>query len=133
MSLVIPNSIEVSLLQFLLQVGDLKLRLFSNDYEPAENMTVSSFTEVSGGGYAAKTLDKDNWTITEGNPSEALYATQTFQFTGAIGGSGNVYGYYITDATGLAVIWAENIPSAVSPFTPTNGSFVRLIPRIQAS
>lgn len=133
MSLVIPNPIEESVLQFLLQTQDLKLRLFSNDYEPAENSTVSSFTEVTGGGYAAITLDKDLWTIIQGNPSEGTYDAQTFSFTGTIGGTGNVYGYYVTDALGTALLWAENLPSAVNPFTPTGGSYVRILPRLQAS
>lgn len=133
MAIVVPNSIEEVIAQYILTTADLKLRLYSNNYAPAENAVIASFTEVTGGGYAAKTLSSGSWTITIGNPTEGVYAAQTFSFTGTIGGSGVVYGYYVTNTAGTTLYWAESLPSAVNPFTPGNGSYVRITPRFQVS
>lgn len=129
----IPNNIEVAVLNFVLAAADLKLKLFSNNYTPGETSVVGSFTEVTGGGYVAKTLSVGNWTITSGDPSTAAYPAQTFSFTGAIGGSGNVYGYYITNVAGTVLYAAGNLPGTVSPFTPSNGGYVRITPTFAAS
>jgi hypothetical protein len=113
---------------------NLKLRLFSNNYTPVDTSILSNFTEVTGGGYVAITLTNGSWTITVGNdPSDAVYTEQTFTFTGAIGGSGIVYGYYIEDNDGSTgvLIWAELLPA---PFTPSqNGDNVKITPRFQGS
>lgn len=111
-----------------------KLRLFSNNYTPVDTSTLGNFTEVTGGGYAAITLANGSWTVTVGNdPSDAVFAEQTFTFTGAIGGSGIVYGYYLEDndgSTGVAV-FAELFGT---PFTPANnGDTVKVTPKFQLS
>lgn len=97
-----------------------KLRLFSNDYTPVETSVLGNFTEVTGGGYAAISLLNGSWTITPANdPSDAIYAEQTFTFTGTIGGTGNIYGAYLEDNDGSSgvVIIAERF---ATPFTPVN-------------
>jgi hypothetical protein len=99
---------------------DHKLRLFSNDYTPVETSVLGNFTEVTGGGYAAITLTNGSWTITPANdPSDAIYAEQTFTFTGPIGGSGNIYGVYVEDNNGSTgvVVFAERFATL---FTPVN-------------
>jgi len=74
----------------------LVLFLWSNDIVPDNETVFGDLTVVSGGGYGSVTLDKDNFTVTEGDPSQALYdAFIDFLFTGAIGGSGDVFGYGI--------------------------------------
>lgn len=133
MSIIVPTSIEVAVLEYLLETADLVLRLFSNNYEPSEDAIVASFTEVSGGGYAPITLDKDNWIIDTGVATIAHQTAQTFTFTGTIGGSGVVYGYYVTDTTGTVLYWAESLPGSISPFTPNNGAYIRITPKYQAS
>lgn len=109
----------------------LTLRLFSNNITPGATDVAATYTEVTGGGYAALALGAAaNWTITSNNPASALYNTfKQFDFTGAIGGSGNVYGYYITRASGEVVL-AQRFPEASIPFTPVNGSFVKVKPQI---
>lgn len=73
------------------------LRLFA-DYSVAPNVdSVSTdFTEVSGGGYAAKDITLASLTVTKGNGANqttSSYAEQVFEFTAA---SKVVKGYYLT-------------------------------------
>jgi hypothetical protein len=109
--------------------NNLTLKLFANNVTPAQ--TGVSYTEAAGGGYASKTLTNGSWTIDTGNdPSDAVYAQQTFTFTGALTTNPNVYGYYITDAAGT-IIYAELLGS---PFTPaTNGDNLKITPKFQLS
>lgn len=129
MTLIVPNVAEVLALVWFLQAEDLFLRLYSNDYTPVEGATLASFTEVDGGGYAAKTLDKDNWTISSGAPSFGLYSRQEFIFSGTTTLT-NVYGYYVSDAADI-VRWAERF--ALTPVAPIAGSKIRITPRFEAS
>ncbi len=96
---------------------DLKLKLFVNNYTPVRGMTMASFTEASGGGYAEKTLSNGSWTIEANIPRDAKYANQTWTFIGAIDGGATIYGYYITNNSENKVIWAQRIDT---PFTPEN-------------
>ena len=104
---------------------DLTLHLYSNDVTPGESDTAATYTEVSGGGYAAKTLTGASWTITPGAPSEAAYVEQTFTFS-SVPGVANVYGYFVK--RGSTLYWAERLPSA--PFViATAGDEVRVTPK----
>jgi hypothetical protein len=112
---------------------DLKLHLYSNNFSGTDTSLTASFTEVTGGGYAAITLTSGSWTVTPANdPSDAVYAQQTFTFTGAIGGSGTVYGYFVDDNQGGgALIFSEMLGT---PFTPANnGDQVLITPKFQMS
>lgn len=84
---------------------DLVLRLFTNDWTPAEANDETDATEASGNGYAHIDLNTGgSWTFTGGDPSTLAYAEQTFTFTGALG---NVYGYYVTQVTSGKAVIAE--------------------------
>lgn len=129
-NLVVPDEGEVVALAAWLgktAPAAYTLRLFSNNHTPVHGDTNASYTEVTGGGYAAFLLTAANWVITAGSPSTAAYALHNFVFTGAIGGSGTVYGYYITDANNkVAVAQLLN-----TPFTPAvNGDMVIVTPQI---
>lgn len=124
MTLVVPNVGEVIVLDEFL-AGTLTLKLFSNDIIPGELDTASSYDEVSGGGYSSKSINFAGWTITPGDPSTATYAAQDFSFTGVTNAPGTVYGYYLVDGSNV-LRWAERFPEAVLPFTPGNGSLVRV-------
>lgn len=129
MTLVVPTAALNDILSKRLNVANLKLKLFSNNVTPNAASVNASFTEVTGGGYAAVPLVFANWTISGGI---ATYnSVITFTFTGVIGGSGNVYGYWIVDEDDTSWIWAENLPSV--PFTPAAGSTGKITPRIQAA
>jgi len=125
-SLVVPDEGEVVCLKAMLghtaAATPLTLRLFANNRSPAHGDTSASYTEVTGGGYASFALTGATWVITAGTPSTATYAAHSFTFTGATGGAGTVYGYYITDANSK-VICAQRLDSP--PFTPTlNGDSI---------
>jgi hypothetical protein len=133
MPLVVPNAVEVAVLEFFLKTTNSVLRLYSNDVTPSETSSSASFTEVTGGGYAAKTLTAANWTITAGDPSFGIYAQQEFTFTGVTGGSGEIYGYYVTDASDGSLKWAERFPGSITPYEPVADSNIKIVPRFEAS
>lgn len=133
MSIVVPNTGEDLALKALLNntAGqDQTLKLFTNNITPAETDTAGTYTEASGGGYASKSLTGANWVFTPGAPSNATYnAAQVFTFTGTIGGSGTVYGYYVVQTTSGTLLWAE----ATSSFTPlVNGDTITMTPVLTA-
>lgn len=108
--------------------NDLTLRLFATNVTPAQ--TGVTYIEAAGGGYAAITLTNGSWTVSAANdPSDAVYAVQTFTFTGPLTTNRTVYGYYITDADDT-VIYAE----AFTPFEPvTSGDNIKITPKFQLS
>lgn len=113
--------------------NNLTLKLYTNNYTPVDTSTAGSFTEASGAGYAAKTLTNGSWTVTPANdPSDAVYAEQTWTFTGALAGSASVYGYFVVDADGT-LIFAELLGTGF-PFQPLlNGDQIKVTPKFQAS
>jgi len=129
MSLLVPDVGEVAALQKWLN-QNLTLKLYSNNKIPAEADTAASYTEVTGGGYANKTLVFGTWSIAA--TGIATYTAQDFSFTGVTGAPGTVYGYYIVDGSNV-LLWAERFPASVLPFSPVNGSLIRITPRIQAT
>lgn len=135
MAIIVPDAAEILMLKAILNhtaPQDQTLKLFSNNYTPISTTVVGDFTEVTGGGYAAKTLTGTSWTVATNasNEAEATYAAQTFTFTGAIGGSGIVYGYYVIQTTSGLLLWAERFASSFTP--TTNGDSFTFTPRIQA-
>lgn len=128
MSLVFPNIGTEKILDYLV-ANSMTLKLFSNNIVPAITDVLATYTEVIGGGYAAITLVPANWTTTAASPSVALYsALQQFSFTGATNPPGTIYGYFIVQGANL--ICAERFPAGEVPFTPQNGSYIRIRPRI---
>jgi len=130
MALLVPDVGEVIMLSRILNkaaTGDVKLKLYSNNYTPVEGSAIASFTECTASGYAAKTLAGATWTITtSAGTTQAVYAEQTFTFTAAQ----TVYGYFVTDTAGTGLLWAELFTGA--PFNiPSGGGSVKVTPRIQ--
>lgn len=133
MALVVPNGGENIALSLLVgkasAIRNLVYRLFATNVTPAETDTAGSYTEAAGGGYSAKTLTGSSWTITNGAPTEAAYAEQTWTFTGPLTTNGTVYGYFATRETDNDLVLAE----AFTSFTPTNnGDNIKLTPKITA-
>jgi hypothetical protein len=133
MALVVPNTVEVAILEFFLKTTNSILRLYSNDVTPSETSSSASFTEVSGGGYVAKTLVAANWAVVSGDPSFGVYNQQEFVFTGVTGGSGEIYGYYVIDGVSGLLKWAERFPGSITPFTPVEGTKILINPKFEAS
>lgn len=80
-----------------------KVRLFANNHAPAAADTEANYIEVAGGGYAAITLTTADWTITTGHPTTLVHDPITFAFTSTTGGTGLIYGWYLTDNNGKAL------------------------------
>ena len=139
MALVVPNTAEVAIIEYVLNQEapqNLTVRLYSNDLIPTETSITADFTEVVGGGYAAEALTPANWTVTPGNPSEAVYDASgvgnplevVFTFNAAVG---NVYGYYVTRTDNITM-WAERFTNG--PFNVTvPGSEIRITLRFTAN
>jgi hypothetical protein len=130
MTLLVPNVGEGRILGALLNKTapeNLTLKLYVNDVSPAEAHTASNYTAASGFGYADKTLTGSAWTITEGDPTYALYAEQVFGFTGALG---NVYGYFVVQASSGVLMWAERFTGAPLP-VGADGDQIKVTPRIE--
>jgi len=86
---------------------------------PTEQFTPADFIEVTGGGYTSLSLTGSSWTV---DSSSAVYAQQTWEFTGSVG---NVYGYYVTTADNTSVIFAEKFDDG--PYNvATTGDTIRV-------
>ena len=124
--LVMPNSGEEAALTLFLASNTI-LQLYCADKTPAETDTVASYTLCTGNGYASKTLTGGSWAITPGAPTVAVYAQQTYTFSGALG---TVYGYVVTNAAGTTLYWAEKFSSSVT--IATDQDQIKVTPRITA-
>jgi len=125
MTLLVPNAAEVIIMENFLNKSapqDLVLKLYGSDTTPSETDTNASYTEISGGGYAAITLTPANWVVTPGSPTAAVYPEQTFSFSSAVG---NIYGYYVVQAVSGDLLWAERFTNG--PFNiQNNGDEIRV-------
>ena len=131
MALVAPSQgLEIMLEGILNKTAptDLKLKLFKNDLTPAVGTVIGDFTESDITGYTAggKTLTGSSWTVSTDTATEGSFAEQEWTFTGA----GSIYGYYITNNGGTAVIWAERFSDAPHTF-PSGGGTEKITPKIQ--
>lgn len=128
----IPNVEEGRILENYVR-NTISLRLYSNNTTPAETFTLAAFTQVAGGGYAAKSLLAASWTLTTGDPSNVEYAEQEFNFTGPTTAPGTIYGYYLVDTVTGLYIGGERFASAITPLTPTTNSIIKITPIVRAS
>lgn len=133
MGLVLPNQGEKIALEALVAKTagqNLILKLFKSNTTPGETDTEATYTEADFTGYSAITLTAANWSVSEGAPSEASYAQQTFTSTA---GSQNqpVYGYYLVQVTSGKLVWAERFSDG--PYTIVNsGDAIKITPKITA-
>jgi hypothetical protein len=111
--------------------NDLTLRLYVADRQLADTDTTCP-TAAAGGGYADKTLTNGSWTVTTANdPSDSVYAQQTWTFTGPLTGTyDTIYGYCILDSDSTVIV-EEKFSSYYKP--TQNGDLLRLTPKIKMS
>jgi hypothetical protein len=125
MAIVFTNSGELIALKNLLNnlpPETLELRLYSNNKVPAKTDVTGDYTQVTGFGYAAVTLDPNDFVYTPGDPSTAAFPQITFTFTGA---AGSIYGYYVVQATSGQLMFANRFANA--PITViNNGDEIRI-------
>ena len=130
MALVFPDVGENIVLEALVNKTapqNLVLRLYTSDTTPGESDTAGTYTEATGNGYSSITLTGASWGAASGG--SIAYAQQTFTFTGALG---NVYGYYMTQASSGTLVYAERFTDG--PYNiANNGDQIKITPTITAS
>lgn len=110
---------------------NLTLKLFTNDKTPADTDVYTDYTVATGGGYADKTLTNGSWTVTTGNdPSDAVYAEQSFTFSGPLTTNLTIYGCYILNNDNV-LIGAERFDAAYTPMR--SGDILKITVTIQLS
>lgn len=133
MTLLVQNNGEGDFLSYGLNKGtpeNLILRLYANNITPAETDTAGTYTEATFTGYSAATLTGASWTITEGAPSSAAYAQQTFTRS-STGSTESEYGYYYTRASSGRIVCSERFSDG--PYAMTNnGDNIKITPTITA-
>lgn len=131
MPLVVPDLGEVELLRLMLKTAlavdePLSLRLYANDYAPNRQSVLANFTAASFDGYAPITLARAGWSApaTVGGIAQSTHGAAPAQWIAA-SGSQTCYGYYVTDAAGAVVYWAERFPA---PLTVTTAVPILVVP-----
>lgn len=133
MALVVPDVGEKYLLEVLLRGGvnltdNMTLHLFNNNYTPVSTTSVFGyFTEASFVGYGGVTFQRNTWSsaITNGTgDAECSNATYTWTCTG--GTAQTVYGYWIEEAVGRTLLWAEKFGTYR---VVANGDILNLVPK----
>ena len=107
----------------------LEMLLF-DDVAPGETITEATISEVSGTGYARKTLTDASWVVTN---DVASYAQQTFT-AGAGGWTGDVAGYAIASVSGggtQRLLYVEIDGSG--PYTMAENDTYKVTPNITIS
>lgn len=141
MALLAPKFAEVTLLEYMLgkstqaTAGQL-LHLYSNPHTPSDDSTLSSFLQsgslVTGTGYASVPLVSSGWSISDPTTNATVTASYTevvFSFTTGFGTLTQAYGYFVTNSTGTALLWAELFSGG--PFTmPTGGGSIAITSRV---
>lgn len=106
--------------------SDIKLRLYTDNITPDRTYSMSSGLTEPGSGYSPITLTGASWSIaTSTGVTTAVYAQQTFTFSGAV----TIYGYFISNNAGNKMLWIESFTGG--PFTlPSGGGTIQITPKI---
>lgn len=132
MPLVVPNQGELELLDKMLKDAlsvdeNYILKLYRNDYTPADVSAPGSFTEANFTSYAARTLTRTNWNtaVTVSGKGESSYGSTPQSWT--CGTTGNtIYGYWVEGATSAKVLWAERFSTSR---VLANGDVLNITPK----
>lgn len=130
MSLVVPDQGENIILEAIVNKTapqNLILKLYTNDVTPGESDTEATYTEANGAGYGAKTLGGASWNAA--SSGSISYPKQTFSFTGALG---NVYGYFMVQATSGKLVYAERFADGAINIQSSR-DFIEITPALTAS
>lgn len=114
MTMIVPNNGEGDAAEYFVNKQspqNLVLRLYKNNITPAETDAAAAYTEADFVGYAALTLAGASWTVTEGAPTNASFAQQSFTST-AGGQNQDLYGWFATRVTSGRIACAERFPTA---------------------
>jgi hypothetical protein len=103
-----------------------KLKLFKSDTQISPTMVVGDLTEANFPGYAAAT--PANWgTPFYRNSQEAVIVHESVQFTpnATVTTEQKAYGYYLTNAAGSTLIYAERFDEEVDMLDATTAVIVQ--------
>lgn len=103
------------------------LQLITDAGAAADSDINTTHTVAAGGGYAGKTLTNDATVALASGIPEAVWATQTWTFTGALTGPQDITGYQVLSGTTL--LWVEKFAIAFTPVT--NGDQLALAPKFK--
>jgi len=122
-----PDEGALEILEAYFLNVDLTLKLFTNDIEPADTNTASSYTEAAGGGYVSISLNTGGWYsgIEEGI-AQVYQDVVTFMFSGPLTTNADVYGYYVVNPITGKLIFAERLTTAITPLN--NGDIINITP-----
>lgn len=114
--IVIGNVIEQALLDYLLLTENIYLKLFTNNVDVDNSTILGDFTEMTGIGYAQKTLAVASWVKNSGTDGSYYeYPNQTWTFTPVDGAAAiNIYGYYLVGVTSGELKLAEKFEGGAS-------------------
>ena len=132
MALLTPNKGELELLDKMLKDAldtdeSYLLKLYKNDYTPADASVTASFTQADFTNYAGRTLTRAGWNaaVTVSGKAETSYGTGPQSWT--CGASGNtVYGYYVEGITSGTTLWAERFSTSR---VLANGDVLNITPK----
>lgn len=133
MAIVVPDLGKEQLLQWALREAldvdeGLILRLFKNDYTPANDSETADFTEADFGGYAEKPLARTGWNAPSTVSNQGFIEFGTLQTWTCTSGSNTVYGYYIVTENSNITVWAQRFGT---PRTVDSGVELNIIPSLK--
>jgi len=108
--------------------ASLYIGIYNDTAEPGETATLASISELSGNGYARKTLSRGTWSVSGANAS---YAEQTFTASG--GNWGPCYGYFIASSSDNSgkLLCVEHFSDG--PYDVDDGQSIKITPTIRVS
>lgn len=129
MSVIVPIVSDIQILADMLGAQSFRLKLFKNNYTPVVGSVLGSFTEANFSGYAAAIVTAGGWsTPVNDGTGRAISNNALFTFSNTTGAVGNdIYGYFVTDAGGTKLYWAERF--GVAPVDMNSaGKVLNVIP-----
>jgi hypothetical protein len=130
MALLVPIAGENIILDYLTNNDapeNLVLRLYSSNTTPADGDTAVTYTEATFTGYSAVTLTAGTWGASS-NGAKTYGSAVTFTST-ADAQNQDIYGYYVTRATGGELLWSERFTDG--PYNvANNGDEISVTPSI---
>jgi hypothetical protein len=131
-NIVTPNVGEIVAMELMLKSEDISIHLFVNDYTPDEDAVLGSFTEMSTLGYASKTLDKDDWSVsTVSDKAVAENVLQTWTFTSGTGVY--VYGYYTKRVSTGELLYCQRFGNSIYVDGSADYDTVKILPKYSGS
>lgn len=109
MALIVPDIAEPVLLNYMLKTTSFPnyvLKLYKNNYTPAQGTLLADFTEATFTGYTGVTFARSAWASATANPVSNKGETSANQVSWTAGSGETLYGYYVESDTG-DLLWAE--------------------------